>query len=50
MTAVYFIYERGLTTEFAFGYASAAAYILLIIIAIFSVAQFLLLRRKAPLW
>lgn len=50
MTAVYFIYERGLTTEFAFGYASAAAYILLIIIALFSVAQFLLLRRKAPLW
>lgn len=50
MTAVYFVYERGLTTEFAFGYASAAAYILLVIIAIFSVVQFFLLRRRRPLW
>ncbi len=50
MTAVYFVYERGLTTEFAFGYASAAAYVLLVIIAVFSVVQFFLLRRRRPLW
>jgi multiple sugar transport system permease protein len=50
MTAVYFVYDRGLTTGFAFGYASAAAYILLVIIAVFSVAQFLMLRRRTPLW
>lgn len=50
VSAVYFIYETGMTTNFSFGYASAAAYILFIIIGSFSIAQFLLLRRKQPLW
>lgn len=50
VSAVYFIYETGLTTKFSFGYASAAAYLLFIIIGLFSVSQFLLLRRKQPLW
>jgi len=49
-SAVYFIYETGMTTKFSFGYASAAAYLLFIIIGLFSIAQFLLLRRKQPLW
>jgi len=44
-TAVYFIYESGLS-RFEFGYASAAAYILFLIIAIFSLAQFGLLRQR----
>jgi len=44
-TAVYYIYETGLN-RFEFGYASAAAYILFIIIAIFSMIQFGLLRQK----
>lgn len=46
MTAVYFIYERGLTTQFEFGYASAAAYILFVIIGIFSLSQFVLFRQR----
>jgi ABC-type sugar transport system permease subunit len=46
LTAVYFIYERGLTTAFRIGYASAAAYILLVIIAGFSLLQFYLMRRR----
>jgi len=45
-TMVYHIYETGLTTQFRFGYASAAAYILFCIIAIFSVVQFILMRRR----
>ncbi len=45
MTAVYFIYETGLN-RFEFGYASAAAYILFVIIAIFSIVQFGLLRQR----
>ncbi len=49
-TAVYFIYETGLTTGFEIGYASAAAYILFVIIAMFSVLWFLLLKRRQPLW
>ncbi len=49
-TAVYFIYETGLTTGFKSGYASAAAYILFIIIALFSAMWFLLLRRRQALW
>ncbi len=44
-TAVYFIYESGLN-RFDFGYASAAAYVLFIIIAAFSIAQFTLFRRR----
>lgn len=44
-TAVYFIYESGLN-RFEFGYASAAAYILFLIIAFFSIAQFALLRQR----
>ncbi len=47
---VYFVYETGLTTAFKFGYASAAAYILFIIIGLFSILQFALLRRRQPLW
>ncbi|MEE8404887.1 MAG: sugar ABC transporter permease, partial [candidate division Zixibacteria bacterium] len=49
-TMVYFIYEIGLTTTLQSGYASAAAYILFGIIALFSLAQFALLRRRQPLW
>lgn len=44
-TAVYFIYEIGLN-RFEFGYASAAAYILFVIIAIFSIVQLGLLKQK----
>ncbi|MDZ4723013.1 MAG: sugar ABC transporter permease [candidate division Zixibacteria bacterium] len=44
-TLVYFIYETSLTTDFKFGYASAAAYILFLIIAVFSMIQFFLMRR-----
>ncbi|RKX23681.1 MAG: sugar ABC transporter permease [Candidatus Zixiibacteriota bacterium] len=44
-TAVYFIYETGLS-RFEFGYASAAAYILFLIIAVFSFAQFGLLKQR----
>jgi multiple sugar transport system permease protein len=45
-TMVYFIYDKGLTTGFDVGYASAAAYVLLVIIAVFSLGQFLLMRRR----
>jgi len=43
-TAVYFVYESGLN-RFEFGYASAAAYILFLIIAGFSIIQFRLFRQ-----
>ncbi len=49
-TAVYFIYEKGLTTNFSFGYASAAAYVLFVIIGLFSLFQFVIMRRRQPLW
>jgi len=49
-TLVYFIYDRGLTTGFEFGYASAAAVILFGIIALISAVQFILLRQRRPLW
>lgn len=49
-TMVYFIYELGLTTKFQIGYASAAAYILFIVIAIFSLLQFLMFRKKQAIW
>jgi len=49
-TMVYFIYETGLTTKFEFGYASAAAYLLFFVIAIFSAAQFYLLRQRKSIW
>mgnify|MGYP001218823063 CR=1 FL=1 len=45
-TAVYFIYETGLS-RFEFGYASAAAYILFLIIAVFSLAQFGLFQQRS---
>lgn len=44
-TAVYFIYETGLS-RFEFGYASAAAYVLFVIIAVFSLIQFKLFRQR----
>ncbi len=47
---VYFVYEKGLTTGFEFGYASAAAYVLFLIIAVFSLLQFVLLRRRQMVW
>ncbi|MCH9031601.1 MAG: sugar ABC transporter permease [candidate division Zixibacteria bacterium] len=45
-TVVYEVYETGLT-RFKFGEASAAAYILFLIIALFSVLQFWTLRDKS---
>jgi multiple sugar transport system permease protein len=48
-TAVYFIYNTGLSTQFQFGYASAAAYLLFVIVAIFSVLQFFLMRQREAL-
>lgn len=50
MTCVYFIYEQGLTTAFRIGYASAAAYVLLVIIGVLSLVQFWLMRRRGPAW
>ncbi|MBU8933150.1 MAG: sugar ABC transporter permease [candidate division Zixibacteria bacterium] len=47
---VYFIYDVGVTTAFQFGYASAAAYVLFLIVAAFAALQFLLLRRRQPIW
>ncbi len=44
-SAVYFIYETGLS-RFEFGYASAAAYLLLLIIAAFAFAQFKLMKQE----
>ncbi len=43
MTGVYYVYETGLQ-RFDFGYASAAAYVLFIIIALVSLVQFRFLR------
>jgi multiple sugar transport system permease protein len=42
-TAVYFVYETGLA-RFEFGYASAAAYVLFVIISISALIQFRLLK------
>lgn len=50
MTMVYFIYEKGLTTGFEAGYASAAAYVLFCITALFSIILFSFLRRKQRIW
>lgn len=50
MTMVYFIYEKGFTTTLQSGYASAAAYFLFALIAVFTILQFAILRRKVPLW
>lgn len=47
MTSVFFIYEEGLTTAFRVGYASAAAYILFVVIGLFSIVQFALVRRRS---
>jgi len=49
-TGVYFVYEQGLTTGFRMGYASAAAYVLFVIIGVFSAMQFLVLRKRTALW
>ena len=48
-SAVYFVYEKGLTTGYDFGYASAAAYLLFVIIGLLSLAQFALLRQRKEL-
>ena len=47
-TGVYYVYESGLK-RFTFGEASAAAYILFIIIAVFSVIQFAAFRNRRAL-
>ena len=50
-SGVYFVYEKGLTTQYDFGYASAAAYVLFVIIGLFSLAQFALMKqRKGLAW
>lgn len=49
-TVVYFVYETGLQTRFKFGYASAAAYLLFVIIGLFSILQFVLMRRRQTVW
>ncbi len=49
-TMVYFLYDTGLSNAFKFGYASAAAYVLFAIIALFSLVQLILLRRRGPVW
>ncbi len=49
-TVVYFVYEQGLQTQFRFGYASAASYLLFVIIAVFSIIQMILLRRRQSVW
>ena len=49
-TGVYFVYEEGLTSAFRMGYASAAAYVVFVIIGVFSVLQFSALRRRTPIW
>ncbi|MCH7878840.1 MAG: sugar ABC transporter permease [candidate division Zixibacteria bacterium] len=47
-TGVYYVYESGLK-RFTFGEASAAAYILFLIIAVFSVIQFAAFRNRRAL-
>ncbi|MBU0982854.1 MAG: sugar ABC transporter permease [candidate division Zixibacteria bacterium] len=49
-TAVYFVYEKGLTTAFQIGYACAAAYVLFVIVAVFSLLQFFLMRQRGTAW
>jgi multiple sugar transport system permease protein len=49
-TMVYFVYEKGLTTGFEIGYASATAYVLFAIIAVFSLVLFGVMRRRVRLW
>lgn len=44
-TAVYFVFDEGLQ-KFNMGYASAAAYVLFVIILLFSLAQMKLISRK----
>ncbi len=48
-SAVYFVYEKGLTTSYDFGYASAAAYLLFVIIGLLSLAQFALFKQRKEL-
>jgi multiple sugar transport system permease protein len=49
-TMVYYMYDTGLSNAFRIGYASAAAYVLFAIVAVFAIAQLLLLRRRGPVW
>ena len=48
-SAVYFVWEKGLTTRYDFGYASAAAYLLFVIIGLLSIAQFALFKQRKEL-
>jgi multiple sugar transport system permease protein len=50
LTAVFFIYETGLTTAFAAGYAAAASYILFLLIAVLSAVWFIVMRQRQALW
>ena len=43
------LYEKGLTTSYDFGYASAAAYLLFVIIGLLSLAQFALFKQRKEL-
>lgn len=49
-TLLFFMYDTGLSNAFRFGYASAVAYVLFAIIAVFSVAQLIVMRRRSPVW
>ncbi len=49
-TVVYYMYDTGLTTNFKFGYASAIAWSLFLLVAVISIAQFALLRRRESIW
>ncbi len=49
-TLLFFMYDTGLSNAFRFGYASAVAYVLFAIIAVFSIAQLIALRRRGPVW
>jgi multiple sugar transport system permease protein len=49
-TLVYFMYDTGISNAFRFGYASAVAYLLFGIIAVFSVLQLVALRQRRPVW
>lgn len=49
LTVVYFVFDEGLK-KFNMGYASAAAYLLFVIILLFSLLQMKLIARKGETW